>query len=55
MAYERQNFANGQVLTAEQLNYMEEGIAANDWTEDKKSALVADVLAALPVYQGEVE
>ncbi len=28
MAYEKQNFTDGQVLTAEQLNHMEEGIAA---------------------------
>ena len=27
MAYEKQNFTDGQVLTAEQLNHMEEGIA----------------------------
>lgn len=28
MAYEKQNFVDGQVLTAAQLNHMEEGIAA---------------------------
>lgn len=28
MAYEKQNFVNGQVLTAEQLNRIEDGIAA---------------------------
>lgn len=55
MAYKKQNFANGQVLTAEQLNHMEDGIVANEWTEEKQSKLVADVIAALPVYNGEVE
>ena len=28
MAYEKQGFATGQVLTANHLNHMEEGIAA---------------------------
>ena len=31
MAYTKQNFENGQILTAEQLNHMEQGIAAPDW------------------------
>ncbi len=55
MAYGKQYFTNGQVLTAEQLNHMEDGIVANEWTEEKQSKLVADVIAALPVYNGEVE
>lgn len=33
MAYTKQNFENGQVLTAEQLNHMEQGIAAPDWND----------------------
>ena len=28
MSYEKQNFVGGQILTAAQLNHMEEGIAA---------------------------
>lgn len=31
MAYTKQNFENGQILTAEQLNHMEQGISAPDW------------------------
>ena len=54
MAYERQNFANGEVLTATQLNHMEDGILANEWTEEKKAELIAEMIAALPVYNGEV-
>ena len=33
MAYTKQNFENGQILTAEQLNHMEQGIAAPDWDD----------------------
>lgn len=33
MAYTKQNFENGQILTAEQLNHMEQGIAAPDWND----------------------
>ncbi len=54
MAYGKQYFTNGQVLTAEQLNHIEDGIVENEWTEEKQSKLVADVVAALPVYNGEV-
>lgn len=32
MAYEKQNFVDGQVLTAEHLNHMEEGIAVAEQT-----------------------
>lgn len=33
MSYQKQNFANGEVLTASQLNHMEDGIAkANENT-----------------------
>lgn len=28
MSYQKQNFANGEVLTASQLNHMEDGIVA---------------------------
>lgn len=30
MAYQKQNFTDGQVLTAEHLNHIEEGISAMD-------------------------
>ncbi len=32
MAYEKQNFTDGQVLTAEHLNHIEDGIAAAEQT-----------------------
>ena len=31
MSYEKQNFVDGQTLTAAHLNHMEEGIAAVVW------------------------
>ena len=30
MAYEKQNFVDGQILTAEHLNHIEDGISAMD-------------------------
>lgn len=33
MAYTKQSFEDGQVLTAEHLNHMEQGIAAPDWND----------------------
>ena len=54
MAYQCHNFCNGQVLSAEALNEIEQGILDNEWTEEKQAAVVAAVIAALPVYNGEV-
>lgn len=54
MAYIKQNFVDGEALFAEQLNHMENGIASNAWTEEKKAEVVAQVIAELPVYGGEV-
>lgn len=45
MAYTKQNFEDGQVLTAEHLNNMEQGIAAPDW----------DDMTNRPFYTEEVE
>lgn len=49
MAYERQNFTNGQVLTAEHLNHIEQGI------EDAHDAAVTDeqIAAAVAAYMAE--
>lgn len=54
MAYEKQSFEDGKVLTAAQLNHIEDGVVANEWTPEKQAAVVAAVIAALPVYNGEV-
>ena len=66
IGYERQNFKDGQVLTAECLNCIEDGICNSisvteqNLTPDQKTqarknigaATVADVLAALPTWNG---
>lgn len=54
VAYEKQNFEDGKVLTAAQLNHIEDGIAANEWTPEKQAAVVNAVIAELPVYNGEI-
>ena len=66
MAYERQTFidrvvdASGNVLVegtklrAAHLQHIENGIIANEWTEEKQADVVNAVIAALPVYNGEV-
>ena len=35
MAYKRQNFADGDLLTADKLNYIEDGIVANEENASK--------------------
>lgn len=58
MPYEKQNFENGHVLDADQLNHMEQGIFdAMDLAEQGADidAIVDAVIAALPLYNGEVE
>lgn len=47
MTYEKQNFIDGQVLTAEHLNHIEDGIAAVAEAADR-DAIVDAVIAALP-------
>jgi hypothetical protein len=49
MSYKKQTFTDGQVLTAAQLNHIEDGIV------ELETNVVDLVLAALPVYAGEVE
>lgn len=61
MPYNKQIFVDGEVLTAEQLNHMEQGIF--DATEKAEQGggsvdideIVDAVIDALPVYNGEVE
>lgn len=58
MPYEKQNFENGRVLDADQLNHMEQGIFdAMDLAEQGADidAIVDAVIASLPLYNGEVE
>lgn len=57
MAYERQTFIDfdeNNPLRAANLIHIEDGIIANEWTEEKKSEVVEAVIAKLPVYNGEV-
>lgn len=49
MAYERQNFVDGQVLTAAQLNHMEEGIAA---ANNKSVARIDSVTISASAWRG---
>lgn len=53
MAYNKQNFINGNVLKASELNHIEEGIVALE-TElaNAKDQLVEEVIAALPPAEG---
>lgn len=46
MSYEKQDFVNGQTLTAEHLNHMEQGIAQNDEAieELNKKARIGEVV-----------
>lgn len=62
MPYNKQVFVDGEVLTAEQLNNMEQGIFdAMDLAEQGGGGsvdideIVDAVIDALPVYNGEVE
>lgn len=43
MAYEKQNFTNGQVLTAEHLNRIEDGIIAAERTGGSSTAMIGEV------------
>lgn len=49
MAYQKQNFTDGDVLSAEQLNKIEDGILA---LEEQIANLGS---TAAPVYNGEAE
>lgn len=44
MSYQKQNFANGNVLTAENLNHMENGIADVESTADAAKATVDKII-----------
>ena len=67
MAYVKQKFVKGQVLTADQMNHIEGGIESNavgiaDLVADVSALidyvygdLISAVIAQLPVYNGEVE
>jgi hypothetical protein len=63
MPYNKQIFVDGEVLTAEQLNHMEQGIFdAMKQAEQGGGGgsvdideIVDAVIDALPVYNGEVE
>lgn len=59
MAYTKQGFKNGDTLSAEQLEAMEDGILSatpvrgtDYWTEADKTEMVNDVIAALPSAEG---
>lgn len=48
MAYEKQNFQDGQILTAKHLNHMEDGIeAASRLSEEEKAEIVDMVFKAI--------
>lgn len=48
MAYQKQNFQNGQVITADHLNYMEDGIAAASIiTEEQRAEIIDAVLTEI--------
>lgn len=47
MAYEKQNFTDGKVLTAAQLNHMEDGIADAVTKEQMEAAIAAQVAVAI--------
>lgn len=44
MAYQKQNFANGNVLTAENLNHMENGIADAESTANETKSVVDNII-----------
>ena len=50
MAYEKQNFTDGKVLTAAQLNHMEEGIAA---ANNKPMARIGSVTISASKWTGD--
>jgi hypothetical protein len=53
MAYEKQEFTNGQVLTAEQLNRMSEGILALQEDVKHIEGVVATGILAATVERGD--
>ena len=59
MSYVKQNFVSGQKLKAEDMNRIEDAIAELESSvaelEFDRENIVAEVIAALPVYGGEVE
>lgn len=52
MAYEKQTFVKGQVLKAEQMNHIEDGLKAASDKADKLSATTADNGKFLRVVNG---
>ncbi len=46
MAYEKQTWANGDLITAEKLNHMEDGIDESSLIEDFKITLTTDSVAS---------
>lgn len=52
MAYEKQTFVKGQVLKAEQMNHIEEGLKAADELAQKVAATAADNGKFLRVVNG---
>lgn len=52
MAYEKQTFVKGQVLKAEQMNHIEEGLKAADDLAQKVAATAADNGKFLRVVNG---
>ena len=48
MAYEKQNFTDGKVLTAAQLNHMEDGIADAVTKEQMEAAIAQATKTILP-------
>ena len=52
MAYEKQTFVKGQVLKAEQMNHIEDGLKAASDKADKLAATTADNGKFLRVVNG---
>lgn len=61
MAYEKQNFTDGQVLTAEQLKHMEEGIInavsceTQSLTDEQKAQARSNIGAVDASVVGDIE
>lgn len=53
MAYEKQNFTDGQVLTAEQLNHIEDGIVAVERACCSIASLIGEVTIYADKWVGE--
>ena len=53
MAYQKQNFANGNTLSASELIHIENGIVAlEEELNNAKQELVNEVITAIPVAEG---